>query len=110
IAWVPVLYRRVLDLSVVERDQLDHSGVQLVYVADGRSAAFEVTDVGALVGDDQRAFELARVRRVNTEVGGKFHRAANPLWHINERPVSEHGRVQRGEEVVAVGHNRAQVL
>ncbi len=79
--------------------------MQLIFVADGRCAAFEVTDVGALVGDDQRAFELASVRRVNTEVGGKFHRAADPLWHIDERPVREHGRVQGGEEVVGIRHH-----
>src|SRR5713226_4425272 len=105
VARVPVLHRRVLDLRVVERDQLDHGSVQLVFVADGCSAAFEVTDVGALVGDDQRAFELAGVRRVNAEVGGKFHRAANPLWHIGERPVREYGRVQRCEEVVGIRHH-----
>ena len=42
VAGVPVLHRRVLDLGVVERDQLDHGGVQLVLVAHRRGAAFEV--------------------------------------------------------------------
>ena len=79
--------------------------MQLVFVADGRSAAFEVADIGALVGDDQRSFELAGVRRVNTEVGGQLHRAADPLGHIDERPVREHSRVQGGEEVVGIRHH-----
>src|SRR5262249_59766499 len=100
----------VADLRVVERDQLDHGRVQLVLVWYGRRAAFEVTDAGALVGDDQRAFEVAGVRGVNTEVGGKFHRAANTSRHINERPISEHGRVQGGKEVVGIRHHRAKVL
>ena len=60
VAGVPVLHRRVLDLGVVERDELDHRRVQLVLVALRRGAALEVGDVGALVGDDQRALELAR--------------------------------------------------
>ena len=44
VAGVPVLHRRVLDLGVVERDQLDHRGVQLVLVALRRGAALEVAD------------------------------------------------------------------
>ena len=61
VARIPVLDGRVLDLGVVERDQLDHGGMQLVLVAHRRGAAFEVAHVGALVGDDERALELAGV-------------------------------------------------
>ena len=61
VARIPVLDGRILDLGVVERDQLDHRGVELVLVARGRRAAFEVAHIGALVGDDQRALELAGV-------------------------------------------------
>ena len=63
VAGIPVLHGRVFDLGVVERDQLDHGGVQLVLVAHRRGAAFEVAHVGALVGDDQGALELAGLRR-----------------------------------------------
>src|SRR4029077_14947163 len=52
VAGVPVLHRRIFDLGIVERDQLDHGGVKLVLVAHRRGAAFEVTHIGALVGDD----------------------------------------------------------
>src|ERR1700712_4150902 len=61
IAGVPVLYRRILDLGVVVGDEFDYGGVQLVLVALRRGAAFEVADVSALVGDDQRALELSGV-------------------------------------------------
>ena len=107
---IPVLHRRVLDLGVVERDQLDHGGVELVLVAHRRGAAFEVADVGALVGDDQRALELAGVRGVDAEVGRQLHRAAHALRHVAERAVGEHRRVERREEVVADRHHRAEVL
>ena len=58
VARVPVLHRRVLDLGVVERDQLDHRGMQLVGVELGRGAAFEIATRRAFFGDDQRALEL----------------------------------------------------
>src|SRR3954467_10783444 len=51
IAGVPVLYRRIFDFGIVERHQFDHGGVQLVLVALRRGAAFEIADIGALVGD-----------------------------------------------------------
>jgi hypothetical protein len=46
---------------VVVRDQLHHRGVQLVLVALRRGAAFEVADVAAFLGNDQRALELPGV-------------------------------------------------
>src|SRR6267142_5734965 len=64
IAGIPVLHRRIFDLGIVERDQFDDGSVQLVFVALRRGAAFEIADVGALVGDDQRALELAGVALV----------------------------------------------
>ena len=59
---IPVLHRRVFDLGVVQRDQLDHRGVQLILVAHRRGAAFEIAHISCrLVSDDQRALELAGV-------------------------------------------------
>ena len=63
VAGVPVLDGRVLDLRVVERDQLDDRRVELVLVAHGRGAAFQVAHIGALVGDDQGPLKLPRCWR-----------------------------------------------
>src|SRR5262249_49070376 len=41
IAGIPILHRRIFDFGIVERDELDHGGMQLVLVALRRSAAFE---------------------------------------------------------------------
>src|SRR5207342_1442503 len=68
VAGVPVLYRAVLDLRILERDELDDRRVQLVLVAHRRRAAFEVGHVALVLGDDQRAFELPRAHRVDAEV------------------------------------------
>ena len=108
VAGIPVLHRRILDLGVVERDQLDHRGVKLVLVAHRRGAAFEVAHVGALVGDDQRALELAGVLLVDAEIGRQLHRAAHARRHVDERAVGEHRRVERGEEVVATSAPRCR--
>ena len=110
VARIPVLHGRVFDLGVVKRDQLDHRGVQLVLVAHRRGAAFEVGNVGALVGDDQRALELAGVLLVDAEIGRELHRAAHARRHVDERAVGEHRRIERREEVVGHRHDRAEIL
>jgi hypothetical protein len=48
-----------LMLGVIQCDQLDHGGVQLVLVAHRRGAAFKIGHAGAFLGDDQGAFKLA---------------------------------------------------
>ncbi len=96
-------------VAPVERDELDDRRMQLVRRSLGCRASFEVADVRALVGDDQRPLELAGVGRVDPEVGRQLHRAPHALRHVHERPVGEDGRVERGEEVVAVRHDRAEV-
>src|SRR5215208_1000949 len=59
VAGVPVLHRAVLDLRIIQRDELDDGGVELVRVALRRRAPLEVADARPLVGDDERALELA---------------------------------------------------
>jgi hypothetical protein len=110
VAGIPVLHGRVLDLGVVQRDQLDHRGMQLVLVAHRRGAALEIADVGALVGDDQGALELPGVWRVDAEIGRQLHRAAHALGDVDEGAVGEHRRIERRVLVVRVGHDRAEIL
>ncbi len=110
VARIPVLHRRVFDLRVVECDEFDHRSVQLIFVALRRGAALQVTHVGTRIRDDQRAFELAGVLRIDAEVGRQLHRAAHALRDVDERAVAEYGRVERCVEVVAHRHDAAQVL
>ncbi len=110
IARIPVLHGRVLDLGIVERDQLDHGGVQLVLVALGRGAAFEIADIGAFIGDDQRALELAGILLVDAEIGRQLHRAAHALGDVDEGAIGEDGAVQRREIVVGHRHDGGEVL
>ena len=55
---IPVLHGRIFDGGVIQRHQLDYCGVQLVLVAHRRGAPLKVADVGAFLGNDQRALEL----------------------------------------------------
>ena len=84
--------------------------MQLVLVAHRRGAALQVRHVRVVVGHNERALKLARVARVYAEVGAKLHGAAHALGNVDERAVAEHRTVERGVEVVAVGHNRPQIL
>ena len=110
IARIPILHRRILDLRIVERNQLDHRRMQLVLVALRRRAAFEIGDVGAFLRDDQRALELARIPLVDAEIGRQLHRAAHPLGHEDERTVGEHRRIERGVEIVGHRDHGAEIL
>ena len=109
VAGVPVLHRRVFDLGVLVGDELDDRGVELVLVALGRRAALEIADIGALIGDDQRALELAGVLLVDAEIGRQLHRAAHAGRHVDERAVGEHRRIERRVEIVGRGHHRAEI-
>ena len=100
----------VLDRGAVERHQLDDRRVELVLVALGCRAALEVAHRCAVLAHDQRPLELPRVLGVDAEVGGQLHRALHALRHEDEAAVAEHRRVERGEEVVGVGHDRAEIL
>src|SRR5208337_5019235 len=110
VARIPVLHGRVFDLSVVERDQFHHCGVKLVLIAHRRGAAFEIAHISALVGDDERAFELTGVLLVDAEIGRKLHRAAHALGHVDEGAIGIDRRVQRREIVVACRDDRPEIL
>ena len=110
VAGVPVLDGAVLDLGVLQRHQFHHGGVQLVLVADGGGATFEVAHIRALIGDQQRALELAGHGLVDAEVGAELHGAAHARWDVAEAAIAENGAVQGGEVVVGTRHHAAEVL
>src|SRR6266851_4774733 len=110
IAGIPVLHRRVLDFGTFQRDQLDHRGMQLVLIALRRRAALEIADIGALVGDKERALELTALRRIDAEIGRQLHRAAHARRDIGKGAVAEYGGVESGEEIVVLRHDRTEIL
>ena len=83
--------------------------MQLVGVTLGRGAPFQVTHVRTFISNDERALKLSRFRRINAEVRTQVHWAAHALRDVAERTVGKDRAVQRGKEIVAVGHHRAEV-
>ena len=110
VAGIPVLHGRIFDLGPFVGSDFHDGGVQLVLVAHGRRATFEVAYIAVVVGDDEGALKLSRVGRIDAEIGRQLHGAAHPFGYVHKRPVAEYRRVEGGEEVVAVRNYRAQVL
>ena len=106
----PVLDRRVRDPGAGLDDDLDDGRVQRVAGVHRRRAALDVVHLGALVGDDQRALELAGVLRVDPEVGLQRHLAVDAGRDVDERAAGPHRRVERGELVVPGRDDGAEVL
>ena len=65
---------------------------------------------GALVDDDERALELARVLAVDAEIGLQRQRHGHALRHVDERAARPDRGVECGELVVLGRDDRAEVL
>jgi hypothetical protein len=76
----------------------------------GAEQPFDVVHLGALVGDDQRALELAHVLGVDPEVRLQRHLHLDARRHVDERAARPHGRVQGGELVVVGRDDLAEPL
>ena len=63
-----------------------------------------------LVGDDQRALELAHVLGVDPEIGLERHLDLDAFGNVHERSAGPHGRVECGELVVGDRDDRGEIL
>ncbi len=84
--------------------------MQLVLVTHGCGTAFKIGDVRALVGNDQRALELACALGVHAKIGRQFHRAAHARRDVDKGPIGKHRTIQRGKEIVRLRHDRPQIF
>ena len=84
--------------------------MQLVLVAHGCRASFQITHVRVVVGHDERALKLSGVAGVDAEVAAQFHGASDAFGDVDKRAVAEHSAVEGCKEVVAIGDHSAQVL
>ena len=94
----------------LQRDEFDDGAVQRRGLELRRGAALHVHDLGAFVGDDERALELAEVFRVDAEVGLQRVLHLHARRHVDERAAGEDGAVERGELVVAGRDDLAEPL
>ena len=106
----PVLHGGVTHTGVRLDEDLHHAGMQRVGGVDRRGAAFHVMHVGAFISDDQRAFELSHVRRVDAEVCLQRDVHVHALRHVYERAARPCGGVQCREFVVVAQNAFAEIL
>ena len=84
IARIPVLHRAVFHVGIFERHDFHDCRMKLVFIAHRRRAAFHVAYLRAFVGHDERPLELSRSLGIDTEIAGKFHRAAYAFRDVTE--------------------------
>src|SRR5262245_10446672 len=84
--------------------------MELIAIAHWCSAAFEIADVAAFVGNDERAFKLSSLARVNPEVGGKLHRTSHALRAIGKRPIAANSGAASCAQVIAIRDDRSEIL
>ena len=110
IARIPVLNGRILHFRTIHHDNLDDGRVQLVFIAHGGGAAFEIADIRIVVGNNQRTLKLPRIAGIDAEIRAELHRATNTLGDIDKRAVREHGAIERCKVIVAIGYNGTEIL
>lgn len=69
VAGIPVLYCRIFYLGTFVNPDFHNGGMQLVFVPHGGCAAFEITYITVVVGDNEGTLELPGVCRIDAEVG-----------------------------------------
>src|SRR5262245_60096074 len=84
--------------------------MKLIAIAHRCSAAFQIANVAAFVGNDERAFKLSRFACVDPKVRGKLQRTSHAFWDIGKRPITENSRIQSRKEIVAVRYDRSEIL
>ena len=84
--------------------------MQLVLITHRGRTAFEIGDVGIVVGNDEGALELSCVAGIDTEVGTEFHGTAHALWDIDEGTVAEYGRVEGCKEIITIRDHTTKVF
>ena len=106
----PVLNGRVPDSGTFQRDQFHHRRVERIGGVDRGCAAFDVVNAGTGFGDDESAFELAHIFRVDTKVSLKWNVHLHARRNPDERAAAPNRAVQCGKFVVVGGDDRAEIL
>src|SRR3546814_5087127 len=71
--------------------------MKLVLIPLRRSAAFKVRNIAPLVRDDQRAFKLPCIFRIDAEISGRLHWATHALRNVDKGPIGKNRAVKSEE-------------
>src|SRR3989338_513449 len=84
ITGIPILYRRILDLGMVERHKLYDRRVELVRIKPRGSTSFQIAYVTIVFTNNQRSFKLSRAFGVDAKISRKLHRTLRVFRNINK--------------------------
>ena len=110
VARIPVLHGGIFDFGILQHHDFDNGGMELVFIALRRGAAFQIRHITVFFGNNQRTLKLPGVPGVNAEIGRKFHRAADAFGNIHIRAVGKDRGIKTGEKIVGIRHDRAEIL
>src|SRR5262245_35542861 len=106
----PVLDGHILDLGAGQGDQLDDSTMQGRRLEFGRRATFHVHDFAPFVRNDESAFELAKVFRIDSEIGLEGMLYLDTRRHVDERATRKDSTIESAEFVVSGWDDPAKPL
>ena len=91
-------------------DDLDHARVERVGCVLRCGAALHIMDLGTFLDNNERAFELSQISRVQAEVclQGQIH--FHILRYIDKRSARPDGAIQCGKFVVFDRYDRSKIL
>ncbi len=84
--------------------------MQLIFVALGSGATFEVAHITGVFGNQESALKLSRTLGIDAEVGAEFHRTTNALGNVHKRTIAKNSTVEGGKVIVGIRHHRAQIF
>ena len=105
ITWIPVLHCGILDFSIFSYDDFYYRCVKLIFITHRCGTSFEIGNVSSIVADDEGAFKLTGIARIDAEVGGEFHGTTHALGYIDERTVGEDCTVESRKVIVAISYD-----
>ena len=106
----PVLNSDVLDFRTLESHEFNHGAVECGCLKLRRGAAFHIHDLAAFVGNDERAFKLAKVFGIDAEVGLQWMLHLHSWRDVDERTTRKNSAVQSREFVVTGRDDFAEPL
>ena len=106
----PVLDGRITQVRALAHEELHGARVQVGHVVLRCRATLDEVQVGVVLHDDERVFELTRALGIQAEVALEGEVELRAGGHVDERAAAPHRAMERGELVVRGRDERHELL
>ena len=106
VARIPVLHSWVFYLRIFVYHNFNYGSMQLVFIAHGSCATFQITYITTIVAHNEGTFKLSCVASIDAEISGEFHGTTYTTRNVYKRSVREHGTVECSKVIIAIRHYR----